>query len=60
MHFIIESMRPCGHNQREMIDAKSQDEAVKIGEDHSKDICDGCALIHVLKWRAFHGKEPNA
>lgn len=60
MHFIVESRRPCGHDQREMIEAKNPEEAVEIGKKNQKEICDGCALLYVLKWQASGRKEANA
>ena len=60
MHFIIESMRPCGHNQYEMIEAKTPEEALEIGKKHQFEICDRCAAYHISRWFLNHKEEAHA
>jgi hypothetical protein len=60
MHFIIESRRPCGHIQREMIEAKTVDKANEIDKKHQSDICDMCCNRHLFRWFLSHKEEAQA
>jgi hypothetical protein len=53
-------MRRCGHVQFEPTEVPSIEEAVKVGIEQKKEICDHCAAKLMTPYFLTHDKEATA
>lgn len=60
MQLIIVTMRRCGHVQFEPTEVSGIEEAVKVGIEQKKEICDHCAAELVIPYLLTHEKEATA
>jgi len=60
MKLIIVTMRRCGHVQFEPTEVSGIEDAVKVGAEQKKEICDYCAAQLVMPYYLTHGKEATA
>lgn len=60
MQLIIVTMRRCGHVQFEPTEVPSIEEAVKVGIEQKKEICDHCAAKLMTPYFLTHDKEATA
>jgi hypothetical protein len=60
MKLIIVTMRRCGHVQFEPTEVSGIEEAVKVGIEQKKEICDHCANTLAVPYFLTHDKEATA